>query len=138
MSVNATSRRFKLHMNELTSDQVCSPPPREGEQDHEGIWRGLEDGTFTVLSSDHCPFLYDDSDSGKKSVITAEYPNGHFRYVIKYRENIKINIDQVHSERLSRRRNSFGPCFLRQTPQSSETCRGNLHQRCETLWPLSP
>jgi len=30
---------------------VCSPPPREGEQDHEGIWQGLEDGTFTVLSS---------------------------------------------------------------------------------------
>jgi len=60
---------------------VCSPPPREGEEDHEGIWNGLEDGTFTVLSSDHCPFIYDSTKMGKKSVITAEYPNGHFKYI---------------------------------------------------------
>ncbi|KAG4435896.1 hypothetical protein IFR05_008627 [Cadophora sp. M221] len=60
---------------------VCSPPPREGEQDHEGIWQGLENGTFTVLSSDHCPFLYEDTHVGKKSVISAEYPNGHFKYI---------------------------------------------------------
>ncbi|KAE8452220.1 hypothetical protein EG329_001687 [Mollisiaceae sp. DMI_Dod_QoI] len=60
---------------------VCSPPPREGEQDHEGIWKGLEDGTFTVLSSDHCPFVYEDTNVGKKSVISAEYPNGHFKYI---------------------------------------------------------
>jgi dihydropyrimidinase len=60
---------------------VCSPPPREGEQDHEGIWQGVENGTFTVLSSDHCPFLYDNNETGKKSVITAEYPNGHFKYI---------------------------------------------------------
>ncbi|KAN0122554.1 D-hydantoinase [Hyaloscypha variabilis] len=60
---------------------VCSPPPREGEQDHEGIWTGLEDGTFTILSSDHCPFLYDNTETGKKSVISSEYPNGHFKYI---------------------------------------------------------
>ncbi|KAH7364480.1 D-hydantoinase [Rhexocercosporidium sp. MPI-PUGE-AT-0058] len=60
---------------------VCSPPPREGEQDHEGIWQGLENGTFTVLSSDHCPFLYEDTQVGKKSVISVEFPNGHFKYI---------------------------------------------------------
>jgi len=60
---------------------VCSPPPRAGKEDHEGIWRGLEDGTFTVLSSDHCPFLYDNADVGKKSVITKEFPNGRFKYI---------------------------------------------------------
>lgn len=60
---------------------VCSPPPRDSEQDHEGIWRGLEDGTFTVLSSDHCPFLYDDSETGKKTCITGEHPQGQFKYV---------------------------------------------------------
>lgn len=60
---------------------VCSPPPREGEQDHEGIWQGLENGTFTVLSSDHCPFLFDDSETGKKSVLSADFPNGHFKYI---------------------------------------------------------
>lgn len=60
---------------------VCSPPPREGEQDHEGIWQGLEDGTFTVLSSDHCPFIYDNTEIGKKSCIDSEYPDGHFKYI---------------------------------------------------------
>ncbi|KAK5676936.1 hypothetical protein LTS10_010700 [Elasticomyces elasticus] len=60
---------------------VCSPPPRESEVDHEGIWQGLENGTFTVLSSDHCPFLYDDSQTGKKSCIDDEYPDGHFKYI---------------------------------------------------------
>jgi len=60
---------------------VCAPPPREGEQDHEGIWEGLVDGTFTVLSSDHCPFEYDNTEVGKKSVISPEYPNGNFRYI---------------------------------------------------------
>lgn len=60
---------------------VCSPPPRESEQDHESIWKGLEDGTFTILSSDHCPFIYNDNITGKKTCITDEYPNGHFKYI---------------------------------------------------------
>lgn len=60
---------------------VCSPPPREGAEDHEGIWKGLEDSTFTVLSSDHCPFLYDNSEIGKKSVVNQEYPRGHFKMI---------------------------------------------------------
>lgn len=45
---------------------VCSPPPRESELDQEGIWKGLEDGTFTVLSSDHCTFWYDDCVKGRR------------------------------------------------------------------------
>jgi dihydropyrimidinase len=60
---------------------VCSPPPRDGEEDHEGIWEGLVDGTFTVLSSDHCPFRYDDAVNGKKTVLSEEFPVGHFKYI---------------------------------------------------------
>lgn len=48
---------------------VCSPPPRS-TGDHEGIWKGLENGTFTVFSSDHCPFIYEDIEGGKKSSLT--------------------------------------------------------------------
>jgi len=59
---------------------VCAPPPRNAA-DHEGIWRGLEDGTFTVMSSDHCPFSYDDAELGKKSSISETYPVGRFRYI---------------------------------------------------------
>ncbi len=36
---------------------ICSPPPRDAAN-QEVIWRGLENGTFQVLSSDHAPFLY--------------------------------------------------------------------------------
>ncbi|NNM74097.1 dihydropyrimidinase [Enterovirga aerilata] len=38
---------------------VCSPPPRDKDS-QEACWRGLETGVFSVFSSDHCPFRYDD------------------------------------------------------------------------------
>ncbi|ETN42713.1 dihydropyrimidinase [Cyphellophora europaea CBS 101466] len=57
---------------------VCSPPPRDGVEDHEGIWLGLRNGTFTVLSSDHCPFMYEDKEKGKKSILSPEHPVGRF------------------------------------------------------------
>lgn len=60
---------------------VCSPPPRESEADCDVIWDGLANGTFTILSSDHCPFRYDDNVSGKKTCINDEYPEGHFKYI---------------------------------------------------------
>lgn len=38
---------------------VCSPPPRD-RASQDACWRGLETGVFSVFSSDHCPFRYDD------------------------------------------------------------------------------
>ncbi len=38
----------------------CSPPPRD-EASQEAIWRGLSDGTFQVLSSDHAPYRFDET-----------------------------------------------------------------------------
>jgi dihydropyrimidinase len=58
---------------------VCSPPPRDGVVDLEGIWLGLRNGTFTVLSSDHCPFMYADVETGKKSILSDEFPVGRFK-----------------------------------------------------------
>ncbi len=57
---------------------ICSPPPRDkGNQDV--IWQGLDDGLFTVFSSDHAPFDYD-SPQGKKpggeEVAFRHVPNG--------------------------------------------------------------
>lgn len=57
---------------------VCSPPPRESSADHDAIWLGLANGTFTVLSSDHCPFMYEDTEIGKKSIISNDYKEGKF------------------------------------------------------------
>jgi len=38
---------------------VCSPPPRDKES-QQACWQGLQQGVFSVFSSDHCPFRYDD------------------------------------------------------------------------------
>lgn len=38
---------------------VCSPPPRDHES-QQACWDGLQRGVFSVFSSDHCPFRYDD------------------------------------------------------------------------------
>ena len=38
---------------------VCSPPPRDKES-QVACWQGLQQGIFSLFSSDHCPFRYDD------------------------------------------------------------------------------
>src|SRR5947199_821414 len=38
---------------------VCSPPPRD-EKSQQECWAGLQQGVFSLFSSDHCPFRYDD------------------------------------------------------------------------------
>jgi len=57
---------------------VCSPPPRDASN-QQVIWDGLNDGTFTVFSSDHAPFRYD-APEGKKpageEVAFRHIPNG--------------------------------------------------------------
>lgn len=35
---------------------ICSPPLRSDPTDIEAIWRGIINGTFTIFSSDHCPY----------------------------------------------------------------------------------
>ena len=39
---------------------VCSPPPRTRDE-WDNIWRGIEQGTFDLFSSDHCPFRFVDT-----------------------------------------------------------------------------
>ena len=81
---------------------VCSPPPREGAEDHEAIWRGLANGTFTILSSDHCPFIYDDREAGKKSVLSEEYPEGRFRYIPNGCPGVETRVPLLLSEGVRR------------------------------------
>jgi dihydropyrimidinase len=38
---------------------VCSPPPRDEASQH-ACWEGIRTGVFSLFSSDHCPFRYDD------------------------------------------------------------------------------
>lgn len=57
---------------------ICSPPPRDVAS-QQSVWRGLQDGTFQVFSSDHAPFRFDDSKGKKVRGDTASFthvPNG--------------------------------------------------------------
>jgi dihydropyrimidinase len=57
---------------------VCSPPPRD-KANQEVIWGGLNDGLFTVFSSDHAPFRYEDPQGkkpGGQEVPFRHIPNG--------------------------------------------------------------
>ncbi len=57
---------------------VCSPPPRD-KSNQEVIWNGLNDGLFTMFSSDHAPFRFDAPEGkkpGGKEVAFRHIPNG--------------------------------------------------------------
>jgi dihydropyrimidinase len=58
---------------------VCSPPLRHDPKDLDVIWKGVANGTFTTLSSDHSPTTFD-GPFGKKVALSmanlssARYP----------------------------------------------------------------
>jgi len=57
---------------------VCSPPPRD-RANQQVVWDGLADGLFTVFSSDHAPFNYEDPHGkrlGGKEPAFPYVPNG--------------------------------------------------------------
>ncbi len=71
---------------------VCSPPPRD-KANQEVIWSGLGDGLFTVFSSDHAPFRYDDP-QGKK-VGGEEAP---FRHIPNGIPGLETRLPLLYSE----------------------------------------
>ena len=90
------------HMKGLGSDDpmagakyVCSPPPREASN-QVAIWRGIQTGLFDVVSSDHCPFRYDDP-AGKLN------PKGRtsFRWVPNGIPGIETRLPILFSEGVS-------------------------------------
>ena len=74
---------------------VCSPPPREASN-QAAIWRGIQTGLFDVVSSDHCPFRYDDP-AGKLN------PKGRtsFRWVPNGIPGIETRLPILFSEGVS-------------------------------------
>ncbi|CAK7232058.1 hypothetical protein SEUCBS140593_008132 [Sporothrix eucalyptigena] len=51
---------------------ICSPPLRSDPEDVEAIWRGIVNGTFTIFSSDHCPYRFNDP-QGKQLGLTHHH-----------------------------------------------------------------
>ncbi|MDR8727732.1 dihydropyrimidinase [Burkholderia pseudomultivorans] len=57
---------------------VCSPPPRD-PANQQAVWKALQQGVFSVFSSDHAPFNYDDpcgKHPGGQRVSFDHIPNG--------------------------------------------------------------
>jgi len=77
---------------------VCSPPPRDAES-QAACWDGLQRGVFSVFSSDHCPFRYDD-EQGK---LTPR-GRGSFRYVPNGIPGVEARLPILFSEGVSKGR----------------------------------
>ena len=77
---------------------VCSPPPRD-EASQVACWEGIQNGTFSLFSSDHCPFKYDDL-AGKLS------PKGRtsFRWVPNGIPGVETRLPILFSEGVSKGR----------------------------------
>ncbi|MGI8527805.1 MAG: dihydropyrimidinase, partial [Pseudolabrys sp.] len=77
---------------------VCSPPPRDLES-QVACWEGLQQGIFTLFSSDHCPFRYDD-EAGKLT------PNARtsFRWIPNGIPGIETRLPILFSEGVSKGR----------------------------------
>lgn len=70
-----------LHDNFEGAKYICSPPLRENNDDLEGVWRAIQNGTVTIMSSDHAPSNYDDPKGKKLGLINGKpdykkIPNG--------------------------------------------------------------
>lgn len=77
---------------------VCSPPPRD-RTEQENCWRGLKNGLFDLLSSDHCPFRYDD-ESGKRNPAGLR----SFRHIPNGIPGIETRLPILFSEGVMKRR----------------------------------
>jgi dihydropyrimidinase len=77
---------------------VCSPPPRDKES-QQACWEGLQQGIFSLFSSDHCPFRYDDP-QGKLA------PKGKtsFRWVPNGIPGVETRLPILFSEGVSKGR----------------------------------
>ncbi|CCD93437.1 D-hydantoinase (Dihydropyrimidinase) (DHPase) [Bradyrhizobium sp. ORS 375] len=80
---------------------VCSPPPRD-HASQEACWEGLQQGVFSLFSSDHCPFRYDD-EAGKL------IPKGRtsFRWVPNGIPGVETRLPILFSEGVSKGRISL-------------------------------
>lgn len=69
----------------------CSPPPRD-ESAQQAVWRGLQNDTFHVFSSDHAPYRFDET--GK----LAAGENASFRDIANGVPGIELRMPLLFSE----------------------------------------
>lgn len=94
---------------------VCSPPPRDKDSQI-ACWEGLQQGIFTLFSSDHCPFRYDDP-AGKLT------PKGRssFRWVPNGIPGIETRLPILFSEGVSKGRISLNQFVALTATEAAKT-----------------
>jgi dihydropyrimidinase len=78
---------------------VCSPPPRD-KANQAAVWQALTAGLFSVFSSDHAPFSFDDPHGKKLGGVEQPFPqipNG----VPGIETRLPLLFNGVHEGRLS-------------------------------------
>ncbi|EXJ91955.1 dihydropyrimidinase [Capronia epimyces CBS 606.96] len=68
------------HSHELEDEwagarHVCAPPLRHSEDDLQSVWDSVNNGTITVISSDHAPSLYNSAGGKRKPLVDAKATN---------------------------------------------------------------
>ena len=109
-----------LNMDMSGAKYVCSPPPRD-EQSQKAIWKGLQENVFSVFSSDHCPFKYNDI----KGKLTPKAKTS-FRWVPNGIPGIETRLPIFFSEGVSKNRIS-----IKQFVELTST----NHAKIYGLWP---
>ncbi len=109
-----------LNMDMTGAKYVCSPPPRD-EQSQKAIWKGLQENIFSVFSSDHCPFKYNDN----KGKLNPKAKTS-FRWVPNGIPGIETRLPIFFSEGVSKKRIS-----LKQFVDLTST----NHAKIYGLWP---
>lgn len=97
----------KLHSHDPFegAKYICSPPPRQNEDDLEAIWSALGDGSVTIFSSDHCPTKYY-TDDGKKIAFKNGH-NGEFQWIPNGCPGVETRLGLLASYGVSRERLSW-------------------------------
>ncbi|MEK9724489.1 MAG: dihydropyrimidinase [Rhodospirillaceae bacterium] len=102
----------------------CSPPPRDAN-DQEAIWRGLTNGTFQVISSDHAPYRFDDTGKLRAG------PNPTFKQVANGVPGIELRLPLLFSEGVGKGRITLNE-FVALTATNQAKIYG-LHPRKGTI-----
>jgi dihydropyrimidinase len=89
-----------LNMDFDGARYVCSPPPRDADS-QAAIWQGLRDGTFDIVSSDHCPFRIDGTGKDTPRARSS------FKYVPNGIPGVETRLPILFSEGVSKGRISL-------------------------------
>ena len=111
---------------------VCSPPPRD-KASQQACWEGMQQGVFSLYSSDHCPFRYDDpqgklTPKGRTSFrwVPNGIPGVETRLPILFSEGVgkgRISLERVRRADRDQSRQDLRPLSEEGHHRGRQRCR---------------